>query len=273
MKQQPQEAVTPQKQPAKKSSIPTAVKPRHYWKLEEEQLLISLRESGKSWPEIATQLPLRSANSRRNRWNEQLHKIQGPRKKNGQQWEEWEERLLVSGFYACLGWKAIAKSVPGRTKFGAKSHWAEHFRALDRDEPWTAEELAALTRLRDEGSGWDEICKAIPGHTVNACRTKWYKEAEGIKETEDIRGSSQPRPDAWSAEEADTLIALYNTIGPRFQEICKHIPGWTEDACHRWLHKRTKEDGVGEAPSEYWKEYFMSKLRPGIFCSAQSDSI
>ena len=143
MKKQPQEAITLQRQPAKKSSIPSAVKPRHYWKLEEEQLLVRLRESGKTWPEVATQLPLRSVS-------------------------------------------AIAKSVPGRTKFGAKSHWAEHFRAPDRDEPWTSGEIALLTRLRDEGSGWDEICQAIPGHTVNACRTQWYKEAEGIQKSEDI---------------------------------------------------------------------------------------
>ena len=142
----------------------------------------------------------------RNRWIGQLHKDQDLRKKNGSRWEEWEERLLVSGFYACLGWEAIAKSIPGRTKFGAKSHWAEYFRAPDRDEPWTSGELALLTRLRDEGSGWDEICQAIPGHTVNACRTQWYKEAEGIQESEDIRGSKKPRPDAWSAEEADTLM-------------------------------------------------------------------
>lgn len=44
------------------------------------------------------------------------------------------------------------------------------------------------------------------------------------------------------------MIALYNTIGPRFQEICKHIPGRTEDACHRWLHKCTEEDGGRGVP-------------------------
>ena len=267
MKQQPQEAVTPQKQPFKKRSVPTEVKPRHYWKLEEEQLLVRLRESGKIWPEIATHLPLRTPNSCRNHWHGPLRKDQGPRKKNGPQWEEWEERLLVSGFYACLGWKAIAESIPGRTKFGAKSHWYEHFRAPDRDKAWTPEDLTLLTRLRDEGTGWDEISEAIPGHTVNACRAQWYKVAEDIQGTEDMQGPSQPRPDAWSAEEADTLIALYNTIGPRFQEICKHIPGRTENACHRWLHKCTAEDGVGEPPSEYWKEYFMSMLRVGSLYS------
>ena len=145
----------------------------------------------------------------------------GPHKKNGLQWEEWEERLLVSGHYAGLTWTEVTKSITGRTLFGCRSCWCEHFRSADQDEPWTSEELALLEYLRWEGSGWDQIGQELPEHSSNDCRMQWYRETEGIQGPSSHQGLN----DTWSAEEIKVLVALHNTIGPRWQEICKHIPG------------------------------------------------
>ena len=191
------------------------------------------------------------------RWSRDLIKIQGPStKKIAPQWQEWEERLLVSGYYAGLSWKEIAERIPGRTVRGARTRWTIYLHASDQDESWTSEELALLAYLRSEGLDWDEISQELPVHSSNACRTQWYKETEGIKGPPSHQGTN----DTWSAAEVDTLVALYNTIGPRWQEICKHIHGRTESACRSWLKlKCTKEDGVGGPPSEFWKEFFMSR--------------
>lgn len=259
LKSRSKATVVPQAQSSSTPSIPTPVKTFIRWTKGEDQLLKSLHESGKGWAEIGTHFPNRSWKSCQNRWHKRLHGRQGPAK-IWRQWEEWEERLLVSGCYAGLHWKEIAKSISGRTQTGSKIHWREYFFASDQDEPWTTEELALLLCLRREGSDWDEISQELPGHTTNACRTQWYKETEGIQ------GPTCQRRvyDTWSAEEVDVLIALYNTIGPRWQEICTHIPGRTEEACRYWFqNKCTKADGVGGAPSEYWKEFFNSKLHPG----------
>ena len=227
----------------------TATGSQHRWILGEGQLLKSLRESGQSWTEIAKNSPDRTVTQCRRYWYQILHP---PRIKR---WKEWEERLLISGYYADLSWEDIAKSIPEHTSLGAMRHWYQYFCLPGQDKPWTSEELTILTHLRAEGSGWDEISQEIPRHSSNACRTQWYKETEGIKGSR--RRILNKR---WSAEETNTLIALYNSIGPRWQEICKYVPRRTARACQTHLYQKcTKEDGVGDAPSEYWIDYFKSK--------------
>ena len=220
---------------------------QHRWSVREEQLLRFLRESGQSWTEIAKNISDCTVTQCYSHWDRLLHPPRNER------WEEGEERLLVSGYCAGLNWGDIAELIPGRTRRSIGRHWGLYFWLPQEDKPWTSEELTLLAHLRAEGSSWEQISQKIPGHRSNACRTQWYKETEGIQ------GCSQRN--LWSAEEIDTLVALYNTIGPRWEEICKHIPGRTESGCYGQFRKRcTKEDGVGDAPSEYWINYFMSKL-------------
>lgn len=256
----PQESVDLQTQSPKTLSIPKPVKLCRRWEQEEDQLLKSLHALGKSFAEIARQLPNRSALSCKKHWHKHLRKTQGPSThKNSPLWEEWEERLLVSGHYAGLSWNKLSEPITGRTVEACRSHWSKHFASPDQDESWTPEELALLTYLRGEGSGWDEISQELPGHTSNACRMQWYRETEGL------RGPSnhQRKHDTWSAEEVEVLVALYNTIGPRWEVICRHIPGRTEIACEDWFHNKvTREDGIGGPPSEFWTEFLMSKLHP-----------
>lgn len=243
-------------------SINTTLPPKPKWNQGEDQLLESLRNSGKSWAEIATQIPTRSKNSCQMRWLNHLR--QAPAEKRMPRWDEWEERLLVCGYYAGLSWKEIAEPITGRTWSGCMYHWFRYFYSPDQDEPWTPDELALLASLRSRGSGWDEIRQEIPGHTSsNACRTQWYKEAEGIEGPSSHhrpRSQSGGTKDRWSAEEIEILVALRNTIGPRWEEIRKHIPGRTADGCKtRFRTKCTTENGVEGPPSESWKEFFMSK--------------
>ena len=237
------------------ASTTTSKTERAFWTQKEDQILISLRESGKSWAEIATQLD-RTQRSCSGRWHGHHHKPHGPPRVNGLPWAEWEERLLVSGYYAGLSWKEISETI-GRPSNSPKAHWTEYFCSPDEDEPWTSEEGALLETLRWRGSAWDEISQELPRHTSNACRTQWYKVTEGIQSP-----SSHPVANFWSAEEVEVLVSLYNTIGPRWQEICKHIPGRTWTACHSRLYECTEEDGLGGPPSQFWQDFFMSELHP-----------
>ena len=96
LERQPQNIVAPPTRPVK-------IKP--HWKPREVQLLKTLVGTGKSWTEVATQLPNRSADSCMRRWFRDLKKPKGkPTKKRAPYWEEREERLLVSGHYTGLSW-------------------------------------------------------------------------------------------------------------------------------------------------------------------------
>ena len=251
--------VTHQVKSQKKVSIRKERTARQHWTQSEEQLVRNLRASGKRWAGIATHLPNRTPKSCKTHWNEHLRDRQGQPKKNNTEWEEWEERLLVSGYFAGLAWKEISEPITRRTVDGIKAHWSEHFCSPDEDEQWASKEVALLEQLRWQGSGWDEITQELPRHTSKACKTQWYKVAEGIQSP-----SSHKWKNVWSPEEVEVLVALYNTIGPRWQEICKHISGRTEIACSRCFYSEyTKDAGVGGPPSEYWIEYFEGKLHSG----------
>ena len=197
-------------EPLIQDAVKPQTRPHTHWKEWEDQLLKNLVELGHDWVEIAAQLPSRTARSCRTRWTRDLIKIQGPStKKLAPQWQDWEECLLVSGYYAGLTWKEIAERIPGRTMRGARTRWTIYLHASDQDKPWTSEELALLAYLRSEGRDWDGISRELPEHSSNACKTQWYKETEGIKGPPKHQGTN----DTWSAAEVDILVALYNTIG------------------------------------------------------------
>ena len=231
------------------------------WNQEEDQVLRSLRESGKTFIEIAEKLPNRTRYACEHRFD--LIRQDPP--KRMPRWEEWEERLLVSGYFARLSWEEISRGITGRTRIACMSQWSQCFRATDLDDPWTAEEIALLQNLRAQGSSWKKISKELPGHSSNACRMHWYKETQGIQGTLSeygLKGNCYKVVDClhWSTREVETLVSLYNILGPRYEEICKHLPGRTAKACESHLRlKCTKEDGVGGPPSEFWEEYFASK--------------
>ena len=257
LESQPQESVDP----TQSSNTLSVTRPaRHLvrWEEGEEQLLTSLRTSGKGFAEIAKQFPNRSAMCCEKYWYQNLYGTQGQSTpKSARQSKEWEERLLFSGHYAGLSWKEISRSITARTISACKNQWKRFFASPDQDGSWTPEELTLLTHLRSEGNNWNEISQELPGHTSNACRTQWYRETEGIQGP----NFRVRKYDTWTAQEVEILVALYNTIGPRWQEISKHIPNRTARACERFLNCiRTKEDGVGGPPSKFWKEFFMSKL-------------
>ncbi|KAM0805628.1 hypothetical protein BDR22DRAFT_830936 [Usnea florida] len=225
------------------------------WIQEEDQTLRSLLESGLTFHEIAESLPNRSGKACQARWD-RIRQDQGPRKTNGRPWADWEERHIFSGNYAGLSWEEISKSMTGRTAKSCAARWLYLFRSTDTDEVWAAQDLALLVDLRSQGSSWEHISENFPRHSINACRSQWYKETEGIQGPLLYR---RPR-ESWLAREVKTLVSLYNTIGARWDEICKHLPGRSALACRQHLRKCTKEDGVGEPPSEFWEEYFASKL-------------
>lgn len=259
---QAQHATAAHAQSLDTSSIPRPERTYPFWTQEEDQLVKSLRESGKSWAYTVSQLQNRSQRGTRNRWKNHLkYQRTSPKEIQRLPWEEWEERLLVSGYFAGLSWKEISEAISRRTANGSMCYWYKYLWSSDQGEPWTVEDLALLESLRRQGSDWSAISLRFPGHTPNACRMQWYKETEGIQSTFSRRKTCL----TWSAEEVETLIALYNTIGPRWQEISKHLPGRSEFACERMVRKRcTKEDRRGGTPSEFWKEFFESVLHPDI---------
>lgn len=91
--------------------------------------------------------------------------------------------------------------------------------------PWTAEEDKLLQQGVErfgEQENWKTIAVSIPGRTNKACRKRWlHSLSPSVKKT------------AWTAEEDQKLLYLYDQQGPKWSVIARQIPGRTDDACSK----------------------------------------
>lgn len=91
--------------------------------------------------------------------------------------------------------------------------------------PWTEEEDKLLQQGVErfgEQENWKTIAVSIPGRTNKACRKRWlHSLSPNVKKT------------AWTAEEDQKLLDLYDQQGPKWSVIARQIPGRTDDACSK----------------------------------------
>ncbi|KAH0590307.1 hypothetical protein H2248_000466 [Termitomyces sp. 'cryptogamus'] len=91
--------------------------------------------------------------------------------------------------------------------------------------PWTEEEDSLLTnavQIYGEQENWKKVAILVPGRTNKACRKRWlHSLSPTIKKC------------AWTAEEDDLLVSLYNIHGSKWSTIARDIPGRTDDACSK----------------------------------------
>ena len=252
------------------------------WNKYELVLLLTLRVAGKSWEEISKFFPTRTAYSVKDRYHYfRKQQVSGrkpaylrsgtqevvasrpqspsppstkPPGKVSNAWTEQEDQLLLSFRHEGIGWAEIASKFPYHSKKGCEARWREHLsprKGISRI--WTPEDEQRLDSLyRSHPDDWEHIASHFTDRTWLGCKMHWQAR---------IRGPiANPRP-RWKKIEIETLVDLYNTIGPRWREIAKHIPGRTEATIEEKFYiDRGKWDGLGGPASKYWEDYFESKF-------------
>ncbi|KII93703.1 hypothetical protein PLICRDRAFT_26811 [Plicaturopsis crispa FD-325 SS-3] len=93
-------------------------------------------------------------------------------------------------------------------------------------KPWSAEEDALLRHAIDihgiDCQDWKLFAQYVPGRTNKACRKRWlHSLAPVIKKS------------AWTAEEDELLVRLFNQHPNRWSVIARGIEGRTDDACSK----------------------------------------
>ncbi|CAJ2640259.1 unnamed protein product [Trifolium pratense] len=86
---------------------------------------------------------------------------------------------------------------------------------------WTEEEDRKLVKLVKQHGvrKWSQIAEKLEGRAGKQCRERWHNHLRP-----DIK------KDSWSEEEERILVESHGTIGNRWAEIAKKIPGRTENA-------------------------------------------
>jgi hypothetical protein len=159
--------------PTRARQKPTSGSLKAGWSAAEDQLLMTLLQSGDraNWIELAPHFPGKSAQQIAERWS----KVVDPALVKGS-WTGQEDQTIIEFVreFGTKTWSKLADLLPGRIGKQCRERWRNHLDPGNNKEAWTPEEDMLLIQLHEKhGNQWVKIASLIPGRSDNHIKNRW----------------------------------------------------------------------------------------------------